>query len=160
MPISFDSRGNITPYEAISTNILEVENVFVNQNNNSTTRKNIFDGYKEYNNDLYSQINNEFEQLINGSYTTKKLNPADIDLVNFIDSEIFLKNKKYLDNFLTKYGSKKKYLVDGYILPLVEQTDPRYPQIKAMIEYWEKQWGNDRDGNKKGFLKIKINGKI
>jgi hypothetical protein len=157
MILNFDSNGNIKPYEIIDIKIEDVKTNFVDKYPKSKTRKDIFEGYIRYNNDFFSVVNASWYQLINGSYTTKKENPIDIDLVNFIDFSI-LSNK--LLPFLVENGSKDTYMVDGYLVPIVKENDPRYSIVKHNIDYWENWFGRDRQRNKKGVLKIEINGKI
>ena len=39
-------------------------------------------------------------------------------------------------------------------------NEPRYNIIQEQIKYWHKWWDTDRNNNRKGILKIKIDGKI
>ncbi len=56
--------------------------------------------------------------------------------------------------FLTVGGSLEVYRVDGHLIPVYEQTDERYATTMARISYFRKWFGQDRNGNPKGILRL------
>lgn len=81
---TFDKNGNIIPYDLHQISISELEEEFVNPFPNSTTRKDIYDGHSNYIIELVNVLESNFSQWLDGSFVTKKLNPNDIDVVNFV----------------------------------------------------------------------------
>jgi hypothetical protein len=159
----YDEKGNPTPYGFIDMNMDEMKINFVVDFNKSTTRQNIFNGYMQYCTDLYGVIKEEFYQWINGSFTTTKINPRDIDLVNLISLNRIQVLGQALCCFDTNCSNgqvKIDYNVDGYIIPIPDAQYPEYYEyFNRNISYWQNQWGRDRDGNPKGIIRIKYEGK-
>ena len=85
--MQFDQRGHLTPYEIIETNLETFENVFVSEIKNSRTRLALFEEYREFLAELQQIIGANFYQWIDGSFTTQRRNPSDIDLVTFLDGQ-------------------------------------------------------------------------
>ena len=86
--LSFDHRGNLTPYELIQANVNEFKHFFVDRIQ-SRTRLDNFNKYIKYSEDLKSLLEGKtLKQWINGSFVTKKTNPKDIDVVTFLEHDI------------------------------------------------------------------------
>ena len=85
--INFDEKGHLYPYEIVETTLTEFETVFVQQMEDQAHRKKIFDGYLKFIDSLKTALNIPFFQWINGSFTTHKQFPGDIDVCTFIDKE-------------------------------------------------------------------------
>jgi hypothetical protein len=155
--IEFDKYGNPMPPELIDMTIEEFKTIFVDKFKNSQSRKKIFDKYNKYTLDFQTEIVQEFINWINGSYTTTKENPNDIDIVSLVvySDELNLK-MHLLKKFLTVGGSKIKYLVDGYFIPIYPENDPRYTITQNWINYWTNWFGKDRQGRPKGIIKLSI----
>lgn len=83
--ITFDEKGHIHPYEIIEITLEEFETAFVQQMEEAAHRKAIFDGYLNFVSDLKTALRIPFFQWLNGSFTTQKPFPGDIDVVCFID---------------------------------------------------------------------------
>ncbi len=166
--VDFDNNGNPVPYDIIKLSIIEFKDSFVSNFNNSQKRILLFENYKKYIKDFYNDIlkgNDLWIHWIDGSYTTNKANPNDIDLVNIVHSDIIKRNNitdKELEKFLTsKNGScqndsKSFYSIDAYIVLIYEQPDERNVYYKAIIDYWKKWFGHDRNQNPKGIVEISI----
>lgn len=151
MVIEFDENGNLT--NNVKLTVKEIKKHFVDSFNGSETRKDIYNSYLCYAADLQKIVNEPFSQIVNGSYSTKKHNPNDIDLVNFIDSEICNENIDAITRFTTRYGSKNQYQVDGYIVPNYPKNDPRFQLVtQKRFDYWNDLFGSDRNGNQKGYI--------
>lgn len=155
--MSFDSYGNLTPYKIIRISQLEIKLNFVDQIPTSTTRSLIYNGYRNYYRDLSLVVNKPFSQLIDGSFTTVKDNPNDIDLVNVLHIDIANSLNTKLYPFLTRKGDPKlQYLVDGYLLPIYDISDIRYSFLDRHYIYWINQFGKDRNGLPKGIVETMV----
>lgn len=84
MSLYFDSLGNLFPYQRSEYKINDCVNLFVNNFPASQTRQILFDNLLKYRAAIFSELNQTFAQWLNGSFTTQKLNPNDIDLANLI----------------------------------------------------------------------------
>lgn len=153
--IKFDKHGNPTPPGIIDITIEEFESEFVVKFTNSKTRKEIFEKYNSYISDFRKEICTNYNHWINGSYTTKKENPNDIDLAFFFEWTDEMNAKaEAIKPFCFEGGSKKKYLVDGYFVPVYPRDDPRYTVTEEWMKYWKNQFGYDRTHRPKAIFNI------
>ena len=97
---------------------------------------------------------------IDGSFTTIKQEPNDIDIVCFIWHEhfvegVYIKDEfKIFDTNLSRAQCKKVYNVDGYLVPVFPKEHPLYGWYQDRIAYWKRQFGNDRSNRPKGIVEI------
>lgn len=156
--ITFDKDGNPQPAGIINYTFEEFETTFVANIENSKRRPLIFENYQRYLSDFKEIITPKFKNWVNGSFTTLKSEPNDIDIVNIVDYSNNLNQKEYLLNaFLTGGGSKDNYLVDAYFVPVYPSDDPRYKFVtEIQIEYWSKWFGHDRNQKTKAIIEITI----
>jgi hypothetical protein len=156
--VKFNKKGNPTPPGLKEIQLSTLKDTYVDSFKNSNTREKIFNSYLKFNLDLKTIINNQdFTQYLNGSFTTTKVNPQDIDIVNLISViNLDLKILQNLNNFTTKGGCKNNYLVDSYLIPIYPIDDARYPLTKQWLEYWENFFGKDRDGDRKTLFTINL----
>ncbi len=153
--INFDKYGNPQPSGVREFSMEELKTVFVNGFPNSKTRTPIYEGFENYNRDFKNQIYDNFVQWLNGSFTTSKENPNDIDLVNMVEFSDELNTKQaILGNFLTVGGSKDTYLVDGYFVPIYKKDDPRYMVTEQHLSYWADWFGHDREKRPKTLFEV------
>ena len=155
--VRFDKHGNPQPPGVIAYSIDEFKSTFVDSFIESEIRAKIFRNYEQYLQELKALVVDEFKQWINGSYTTTKLNPNDIDLVNVIPYTEAL-NQKYdlVLNFLTIGGSKDNYLIDDYLIQVYPEDDPRTTLTQQQLDYWSDWFSHDRQGRAKALIEIII----
>lgn len=94
---------------------------------------------------------------MNGSFTTLKAKPNDIDVVSFIDYRIYRKNEERILEF-EEYLNQSKAL-DIHIIPLSYPGHPGFIEIQLMYEYWKALFSRTREENfgrriGKGLIKI------
>ena len=158
MNYSFDAHGNLHPYELIRIESLnEFEQTFVTPFPLSATRFFIYTGLLEYIQalgDVLTQVTypGSWKLWINGSFTTNKLNPNDVDVLSLLDNEAVLHQYKNLVEPLFGQNSFRKYKTDAYFL-LNDGTN----QAQELLSYWIDQFGTDRNGAKKGIIEVIIN---
>jgi hypothetical protein len=154
----FDENGNLPPVGLIRPSIQEFEGRFANSTSEKD-RKDIYGGYKIYCSYLIS-MGIVSTQWVDGSYTTAKPNPKDIDLVLHYDSMKLYSDRTLQDKF-RKLINKAKMKADYKCHP---QLVPIYP--KYMTEFynlylryynhWLKWFSKDKKGNEKGLLEFNL----
>lgn len=110
----FDKHGYITPYQIIEIPLTEFEEIFILNREEKSHRNKLFNDYLRFVKDVQNIIGTNFYQLINGSFTTLKLKPDDIDFVTFVDYKILENNEMAI----TKLGEigKEEYGLDCFLL--------------------------------------------
>src|SRR5690554_2392311 len=158
---SFDKHGNIVPYELHPVTIAELEEEFVQPFTKSSTRKNIVEGHSNYVIEIFQILEHNFFQWLDGSFVTQKLDPNDIDVINFVHYSDYTNNiTGNLRKFLTHFGDpRSEYKVDGYIVPVYPPNDPRFALTIDKYNYWRLLFGRDKNNNPKGMLELKFDKK-
>lgn len=155
----FNSKGLLIPEGNILSSLRELESQFVHTFPTSKTRKNNYEKYLKYINDLKMLLGEkELKQWINGSFVTQVVNPNDIDLVTFIEFEERDLYAKDLKKFEAS-GANEIYGVDAYLLTVFPQDHPKHFLFQSDKTYWMNQFGRTRRDkygkkNAKGFLEI------
>lgn len=156
--LQFNNRGHLIPGTVIKSTIQELEHEFV-ENIPSASRKKIFEKYCNYSDCLKVVCQNKpLIQWINGSFTTKKTEPGDIDIVTFIDYAILFNSGKLFEQFAYPY-SEQTYEVDAYIVPFYPEghrlrflfTSDRLDWLDRFNKTWINRLGKRYA---KGFLEI------
>lgn len=157
MTYQFDDRGNLSPYQLISVDSLdEFEEFFVSSFSLSTTRNIIYSGLLTYLSDFGALLHHvayegEWTVWLNGSFTTNKTSPADVDVLNILNDTTVLRMNKSLFKPFFADNAQRKYGVDAYFLLMNESS-----QTKDLLTYWQKWLGTDRAGFEKGIIKVII----
>ncbi|WP_420150066.1 DUF6932 family protein [Spirosoma sp.] len=155
MTYYFDNRGNLFPYELIRIDSLdEFEQMFVTSFPLSSTRVAIYTGMLEYIESLGDTLNQvaysgNWTLWINGSFTSNKLNPNDIDVLSLLDDDSSLRENKDLFEPLFAQNAFQTYRTDAYFL-LHNST----AESGELVTYWKDQFGTDRKGFPKGIIEL------
>jgi len=156
--LSFNSFGLLVPPSPIISTLAEFEEYFVD-GNTENIRRILFQKYIKYKNDLKSICDKpEMRQWIDGSFVTKKSNPADIDVVTFVDFETAQVKEAELKEFIYPLSSKT-YGVDGYIIVVYPESHKLHFAYKADCSYWINHFDKTKPNKRhktisKGFLEI------
>ena len=130
--IQFDNQGYITPAEIIEIDFDFFEKTFVFNEN----RQLILQEYLIFLNELKTLNIGSFYQWINGSFTTLKSNPNDIDVVTFVHFEEYQKHNQYFRN---KYLNRHLGKIDCYFLSSYPENDSNFPIFKAnCLDFYHK----------------------
>lgn len=155
----FDENGNLPPVGLIRPTIQEFEKRFVKEAEDEKIRRNLFDKYNEYCNNLISLAVASI-QWVNGSFTTIKPNPNDIDLVIHFDGMKIHEEKDLqlrIEKLIDKREIKRRYKCHPQFVLVYPQTIPDlYSYYIKRYEYWLKWFSKDRDGNSKGLIEFDI----
>jgi hypothetical protein len=154
MMIDFNSRGYITPPEAIDVDFDTFKQTFVVNNH----RQVIFDEYQTFLASLKNLQIEPFFQWINGSFTTQKPHPNDIDVVTFIDFEAKEQHQDFLNALKSESLPRK---IDAYFVATYPENHPQFLNAKAdKLDFYHKfvrDWKQERrKGQKllKGFVQL------
>ena len=142
--LNFDEYGNLTPYKVIEVDLTTFEAYFVTAFPNSTTRKRLFENYLRYIYRFQDEVFPFFEQWINGSFVTQKENPKDIDMVTFLDYEVYEKRgNKVLDKFWS--FSLEDEGIDSYLVRDYPEHHPNFVETSAYKEKWSRLYRKTRN---------------
>ena len=158
MPINYTDRGYLYPPDRQNLSIDDLQKHFVDDFPDSTTRKDLFEGYIKYNQAFRKEVTPEMTQWIGGSFTTKKRNPKDIDVVTIIPYEVFEEKKALIEDKFRKI-SKQKYGVDAYIVSAYPEDHEKHGLTQGILVYWDNQFSKTRKNRagkrfKRGYIQI------
>jgi hypothetical protein len=133
--MTFDEYGYLTPYEITEIDLETFEQTFVKAFSELSRRSRLFENYLAYTNDLQNVIGTEFIQWIDGSFTTQKFNPNDIDFITFLDFEIYERFDKEIVDFKQRRYARSVG-TDGYFIKIYPQEHRLY----YLYEIEKKRW--------------------
>jgi hypothetical protein len=158
--ISFSKSGYLIPVGKNTIGLDDFKLGFVEAFNESRTRHALYDGYLKYLGE-FEKITGSLAgitQWINGSFTTNKLNPNDIDLVSFVENRIVEKYEPKLKS-LTSFGTKDILGVDGYIVRVYPVDHLKHFRTISDKAYWNDWFSRTKPNrrrvrHKKGYIEI------
>jgi len=128
----------------------ELENHFLSHFPNSKTRPKLVLALKHYLNSMRA-LGVDFEVWLDGSFTTTKLDPNDIDLVAFASPDEINKlpdpKKQLLTSLFDRRSVKHSLSLD---VLFATDTDPN------LRSYWRGWYGFDREENAKGIARLVV----
>lgn len=98
---------------------------------------------------------------LNGSFTTKKRNPNDLDIVIFIEEEIFKKSKQLLSTKFNHDKLQAESRLDVYFIIEFPENHPNHSFTVSDRAYWVNQFTRTRPNRKgtvykKGLLQLNL----
>jgi hypothetical protein len=149
----FDANGNLPAGEHHPTRA-DFESRFVHVPN-STTRSAIYNGWNLYRAALQNVgIEPAATMLLDGSFTTHKRDPADLDLAVEVDAS----DMAAAAHLVGGPQMKNQYLCDAYGIVVYPVGTPEHASTEAMRAYWRKWFARDRAGNTKGIVFASVGG--
>jgi len=153
----FTAEGHLPPGDFLPFR-MEFETRFVDTGDR-VRRNSIYKGWNTHRSVLIrAGLPETARQLLNGSYTTTKDSPGDIDIA----VEVPLSGNGDLANFTRDHPivkllqgplMKSAYQCDAYPIYTLPNTDPLYASVTVRaMEYWTKWFGRSRSGSAKGRL--------
>ena len=130
--IQFDKQGYIIPADVVEINFDEFQSLFVF----NELRLIIFQEYLVFLDELKDLKIGSFYQWLDGSFTTLKSNPNDLDVVTFVDTDEYKKNLKYFD---FKYSNRYSNKIDCYFLGLCSENHPNFNNFRSdYLDFYHK----------------------
>lgn len=128
--------------------VSEIDNHFASEFPDSITRLKLIAGFRLFI-DTLKQFGISFEIWIDGSFTTNKTNPNDIDLVVFSSAnsinQLDTIKKQDLLSLFDRQETKRKFGLDAFFSTSEEQN---------ARSYWRGWFGFDRNEKPKGIAKV------
>ncbi|GAB3689163.1 hypothetical protein GCM10027592_05170 [Spirosoma flavus] len=153
--LQFDNLGYLIPYSGIPTDLTIIERVFVVEFAESKTRRKLFDAYQRYTENIQANLPTgaTFTQWIDGSFVTRKLNPNDIDVVTFIDFQLYEQYELFFESLrqLRHLGQKD---VDGYFVKVYPVNHLNYKLFDLDRADWSFRFNTPKPKGNKGFLEL------
>ncbi|MFN0033750.1 MAG: DUF6932 family protein [Saprospiraceae bacterium] len=146
--MNFDEHGNLTPSQPIESDLREVEDVLVFNEH----RRRLFEELLSFVDQLLALDLSGFHIWLNGSFTTLKPKPRDIDAVIFISYREHAAKCQILSELKKKFSG----LIDAYFVPVCPESHPDFRLYNSDRIDWLFLFSSDRDRRKKGFLEIKF----
>jgi len=151
--LEFDKNGHLFPYESITCNLEILKNTFIDSFPNSETRFSLGKTYEQFSNDIQQLELKEFFQFLNGSFVTQKLNPRDIDVVSFIDFQMYEAQEKRFKELKVHY---KDLNIDCYFVKKYPEKHKYFIRYRTDMLYWNDLFTKSRKRQHKGYLKLKF----
>lgn len=160
--LTFDPKGFLVPDRVISSSLEELQTVFVKERSDET-RSQLFDNFLHFCRKLLADLNlSEVRAWVNGSFTTRKRNPNDIDIVLHLPFETL---QRYEALLRTEYDNKHvlaSLRLDVYIVAVFPEGHPSNFLTRSDQAYWVEKFTKTRPDNrrivyKKGILELNIN---
>lgn len=154
---AFDIHGNLPEGDYWPTEA-DFETRFVHVHG-SASRSGIYDGFKRHRAALLAAgVDPDADCLLDGSYTTEKLDPGDVDLAVEVDHETFLHSTQ-VQALLPGPDTKAEFHCDAYPVLVLPDDHPHFERVTvAARAYWGKWFGRDRSANAKGCVWAKAQG--
>ncbi|MDM4014962.1 DUF6932 family protein [Roseiconus lacunae] len=141
-----------------SFTLSELERKCVHAFKESATREKIFDGVCHLIDKLSSAgLSGDF--WLDGSFLTKKIDPADADIVLVIDHvqlDDATEEQILILDWFGDPGRKLDLLCDNYIALWYPSDHDRFEHGQTQLTYWNNWWGTARNGEKKGFAVLNV----
>jgi hypothetical protein len=151
--LEFDKIGHLIPYGLIPTNLETAEAIFVNAFTASETQRRIWQDLLDYLTELRAQLGTNFESWLDGGFTTRKVNPSDVDFVVFVETEIYQRHLQIIDEFRVR-RTKCGVCMDGYFVEVFPEAHPNHFYTRSEQAYWLDWFSRNRRKKPKGFLKL------
>lgn len=159
--MQFDQRGYLSPYEIIPLQWDDFVEKFVSDFPTSTTRALIFENFLAYLEEVGKLQFGSLSVWVNGSFVTSKLNPNDLDVVLFLDSQTFRRSFSAFEKLKGKTWHKERK-IDAYFVEVFPKDSPDYARFTNSDRLeWRETFSNSRrhrDGRRypKGFIELQL----
>lgn len=152
-----DNNGNLPEHDDFYRPTLnEFVARFVNIENRAR-REALYKKYEKYCKRFTKIL---FKVWIDGSYTTTKPKPGDVDLTVHYDA-LKIEDLRNIHITERKYFFDKKYIHKTYechtqYVPVYPKSDLRYALTEIQQDKWKKHFTKDRQGNRKGLIEMSL----
>jgi hypothetical protein len=167
----FDAHGNLSVGRLFGgassslsiASLAEMHERFVVQFPSSANRQEIWEGWMRHRGELEG-TGVPYATLVNGSFTTGKPEPSDVDLCVLMDgdslSNLDPAKVDVVQKLMNGPACKADYLCDSYPLVVYSFQDPRFALTLTQLTYWTRVFGIDRDDRQKAILLVNERGVV
>jgi hypothetical protein len=149
MKLQFNQRGYLEPNDVIEISHADFKELFVFNEH----RQMLFEAHCDFLAKLQALELGNFRQWVNGSFTTKKVQPNDIDVVTFVDHVLFDKHESV---FREWYRNRKQGKIDCYFVRVYPEGHQNYFLTQSdTLQFWH-DFTRDykKKSEKKGFIQL------
>lgn len=151
-----DDAGNLPPGRHEAT-LEEVRARFVDAFPQSATRSGI-SAYWRTHREAVQELVGVTEQWLAGSFSTRKTDPADIDVVTVIDGPTFdglsTGRRLAVRSLLAGHYTESFWNCDVYPLLTYPEGHQGFQASRITAERWLDYFGHDRDGRERGLVVV------
>jgi hypothetical protein len=152
----FDDHGNLPPGRHRAT-LEETRSALVDPFPESHTRQAIFDWWCDLRAGL-EDLGGFVEQWLAGSYVTSKQQPNDLDVVTVFDGPAFeafpRHRQQVIQAMVAGHVTEALWRCDNYPVLHYPDDGPSAIAGRAVEGMWGQHFGQDRDGNERGFVVV------
>lgn len=142
----------------------ELHEVFVQPYPQLNRRHNIWTSYLAHCRDVGQLFQStSLEQWLNGSFTTAKQDPDDLDFTTFLDLDelkaLSVQQRQAAGALFRGPGTEPDGLLDSYAVTVEKDSSGQEVEAtRKMRDYWRRWFGRDRDGTPKGIARTTVGG--
>ena len=150
--LNFDENGYLTPHAAVESNLVEMRETLIF----TAHRRRLFDQYLAFVADLQRLDIGNFTQWIDGSFVSRKPYPNDIDLVTFVDFDVYRRKGSRILDLGRLYSD-----IDCYFEVVYSARHPLFDKNGWERAHWMNVYGKTSPNAfqkriKKGFIQLKF----
>jgi len=154
---AFDPASGLLPVGRHVSNATEIEARLVAAFAASGTRRSIFGWWQEHRRAV-SEFIPIIQQWVDGSFAEAKNDPADIDLVTFLEGAAYdalpVHRKQILHMLMAAKFTQHFWTCDSYAVSVYPGTHPMFPEYLRVRAYWDRWFGHTRALQPKGYLEV------
>ena len=158
MPVPSFGPGGLLPEGGHRATLTEVKAALVDDFTRSATRTAIFTWFTQYRRNLRELVKVR-RTWLDGSFTTDKVDPADVDVVAEIDGASFdaLPHHRQLlvRSLIEGTYTEEFWQCDSQPLVWYPKGHPGHSKYQLTAERWRHYYGWTRDGKPKGWVEIR-----
>ena len=148
--LNFNENGYLAPFEAIATEVNTAKSAFA-FNEHRGVIWSYFEGFAL---ELQNMLQMPFSIWVNGSFTTQKAFPNDLDCVVFIDFEVYETVEKELQRFKSLEYKKANFLDIYFVKIYPKEHKKHFFQEIDTMEWFFLFTKTRRKNVYKGFLQL------
>ena len=135
--------------------------VFADSFDTTSIRVELFARFENYLNEMALILKHSFQVWVNGSFISKKPNPADIDFVVFLDYHDYEANEKLIDERFSSKHARAVFGVDAYVVAVFPEVHRKFVFTKSDRAYWLHLFSTTKASRSnpkfsKGFVQLKF----
>lgn len=142
----FDDTGYLVPHGIIPASLADIKQQLVF----NKRRETLYESLLDFIADIQALGVLKFFIWVNGSFTTLKKYPKDIDIVVFVDNRYYGIIEKKAKKLTHKYSKT----LDVFFEPEYLFDHPLYEQTLSDKQYWQDLFCFDRKGFGKGIIEL------
>ena len=157
--MEFNRAGYLLSATAVEATLEDIKAYFVTAIAGSSTRADLFATLSLFLQDIKTlSPNHLIECWIDGSFTSLKINPKDIDIVTFTDYRSFGEQLETMKSYTERYRLSKLPL-DLYLVRRYPEEHPYFIRFQSDRAYWLHLFSSTRKDKRgrseaKGFVKL------